>query len=734
MKIKNILEITKKELKSYYDAPGGYLLSIIFLALTYFLFLKPFFLSQVVSLRDMFQWMPWMFIVFVPAITMGSFAKEFENQTIEYLLSKPVSRKELIIGKILGAFGFVYSTVLFTVPAIYFISRIGNLDISETIIGYIGVMFLALTMCAVGVGLSSLFKNQISAFVFSVVFMFFLVIIGSELTSINLPVRIAEYLSLLSITDHFNSLTRGILKASDLAYFLIMIVSSIGLAEYSLNREKGINAAKIKNNQHVFIWVIAAILTIFITSKYMYGRIDLTSTKKYTLSEPTKSVLKADGKVTLEVYASNNLPPQFKAVYEELKNTLDDYKTQGGQNLDIQFISPEGKGTELQQKNITPVEFRVYGNDQLQAQKGYLAIYIRNEGGQSEIIPIVQDINNLEYDLTRLIYRLKTTEKTKIAFAGGNGERDGFNEYSNLKQLLENDYQIESIFLPSTEQTTDKKDQIIPDLSSYKILLLANPTADYTNEAKNKIKEYAEKGGSIIYLAEGVNVDPNTAAASSSKPESGSLLADLGAKVNNDLLYDIQNHGMISIQTVQGVLPINYPFFVYAQRNDSDIGIKDLPENLLMGWSSSLNLDENWKVLYQTSPFGGLQNAPFNINPDQQYPQNNLKQYPLIAYRQLDNGGKVFVLSTARIFDNQFLAGVEQNAVFALRIFEEAYRGIGLSNIKARNVVNNQILYVSPSDKNLVNYGIPVSSILLLSALGYARYRRRRNLAKYYRS
>src|SRR3990167_3881166 len=112
MKIKNILEITIKELKSFYDNVGGYLLSVIFLALLYFLFLKPFFISQTVSLRDMFQWMPWLFIVFVPAITMGSFAKEYENQTIEYLLSKPLEKKEVIIGKILGSFLYIHITVL----------------------------------------------------------------------------------------------------------------------------------------------------------------------------------------------------------------------------------------------------------------------------------------------------------------------------------------------------------------------------------------------------------------------------------------------------------------------------------------------------------------------------------------------------------------------------------------------------------------------------------------------
>lgn len=734
MKIKNILEITIKELKSFYDNPSGYLLSGLFLALLYFLFLKPFFITQVASLRDMFQWMPWMFIVFIPAITMGSFAKEYENQTIEYLLSKPLDKREIIIGKILGAFSYIFITVLLTTILIPFIARLGNLDYSETFAGYLGIFLLTLTLSAIGVAISSMFKNQITAFIVTVVVFFVMVIIGGQIVSINLPLNISNMLINLSITEHFYSLTRGVLKASDLAYFIVLIVFSIAVAEYTLNQEKGVKARGLKNNVSVLIWFLLVIGSIIIASRYMYGRIDLTSNKKYTLTDTTKTILKKEGKVTIEVYASNNLPSQFKSRYDELRNILEDYEFQGGSNLDIQYINPEGKETELQQKGITPVEFRVYGNDQLQTQIGYLGIYLKNEKNSSEAISVVDDVNQLEYQLSRLIYRLKNENKTKVAFANGSGERSAFDQYSQLQTLLNSDYDIGSVFFPvEGEATTEeqKKEQILPTLADYKILILPNPTETYTKESRDAIKNFIDKGGSVIYLAENADIDSEAATAAPASTPRGDLFAEYGASVNSDLLYDVRNHGMVTVQTNQGVVPINYPFFVFTPKVET-ASVKNLPAQILVGWGSTLSLDPSWEVLFKTSNYSGVQTGTYNINPDQQFDTSKLASFPVVAYKKLENGSKLFIISSARVFDNQFMQGVPENAVLALSIFEDAYEGVGLSTIKAKNITNNQITFVEASDKTLTNYVGPATSFILLGAIGFARYQRKKNLVKKY--
>jgi ABC-2 type transport system permease protein len=734
MKIKNILEITIKELKSFYDTPGGYLLSGLFLALLYFLFLKPFFITQVASLRDMFQWMPWMFIIFIPAITMGSFAKEYENQTIEYLLSKPLDKREIIIGKILGAFSYIFITVLLTTPFIPLIARLGNLDYSETFAGYLGIFLLTLTLSAIGVAVSSMFKNQITAFIVTVVVLFIMVIIGGQIVSINLPLNVSNMLVNLSITEHFYTLTRGVLKASDLAYFIVLIVFSVALAEYSLNQEKGIKARGLKNNASILIWFLLVIASIIIASRFMYGRIDLTSNKKYTLTNTTKNILKKEGKVTIEVYASNNLPSQFKSRYDELRNILEDYQFQGGSNLDIQYIDPTGKETELQQKGITPVEFRVYGNDQLQTQIGYLGLHLKNEKNSSESISVVDDVNQLEYQLSRLIYRLKNENKTKVAFANGSGERSAFDQYSQLQTLLNSDYDVGSVFFPvEGEATTEaqKEDQIIPSLVDYKVLIIPNPTENYTKESRDAISDFIKNGGSVIYSAENADIDNEAATAAPATTPRGDLFAEYGATVNADLLYDVRNHGMVTLQTSQGIVPVNYPFFVFAPKNE-DAVVKNLPAQILVGWGSTLKLDNNWQTLYKTSTFSGVQTGTYNINPDQQFDTSKLGSYPVVAYRKLENGAKLFILSSARLFDNQFMQGVPENAVLALSLFEEAHEGVGLSTIKAKDITNNQIVFVEASDKKITNYGGPAISLILLGAIGFIRYQRKKNLVKKY--
>src|SRR3990167_2326748 len=142
LNITNIKEIAIKELKSHFDHLSGYLLLAIFLSVLYFFFIRTFFLVGQASLRGMFGLLPWIFIVFIPAITMASFAKEEETQTIEYLLTKPITSLELILGKIFGSTIYVYSAILLTLPVAFLISKIGPLDSGETIAQYVGTLVL----------------------------------------------------------------------------------------------------------------------------------------------------------------------------------------------------------------------------------------------------------------------------------------------------------------------------------------------------------------------------------------------------------------------------------------------------------------------------------------------------------------------------------------------------------------------------------------------------------------
>src|SRR3989344_1404595 len=127
MNLSKIQEITTKELKSYFDHAQGYLLLSILLAVLYFLFLRTFFIIGTASIRNLFQLLPWILTIFVPALTMSSIASEKDKQTLEYLITQPITPKDIINGKIFGAWIFSSIGILLTLPLAFLISTIGTI-------------------------------------------------------------------------------------------------------------------------------------------------------------------------------------------------------------------------------------------------------------------------------------------------------------------------------------------------------------------------------------------------------------------------------------------------------------------------------------------------------------------------------------------------------------------------------------------------------------------------------
>ena len=229
MNLSKIQEITTKELKSYFDHAQGYLLLSILLAVLYFLFLRTFFIIGTASVRNLFQFLPWILTIFVPAVTMSSIASEKDKQTLEYLITQPITPKDIIIGKIFGAWIFSSIGILLTLPLAFLISTVGTIDIGETTAGYIGALILTFALTSLGVAISSFYKNQISAFLTSATVIFLLNVISTDLVSINIPITISNLLSKLSVADNYFSIIRGVLEVPSIVYFSLFIYISINI-------------------------------------------------------------------------------------------------------------------------------------------------------------------------------------------------------------------------------------------------------------------------------------------------------------------------------------------------------------------------------------------------------------------------------------------------------------------------------------------------------------------------
>ncbi len=231
-----IWTIAKKELSTFFDSLVAYFLLTIFLFLcglfTWFI-LSDVFLTNQASLRTFFFWAGVLLMVFIPAITMGMLAEEKNTGTIELLLTKSVSDRQVVIGKFVACFLLVVIALAFTLPYYFTVAYLGNIDHGATICGYLGLILVSASYISLCLFASSITKSQIVAFLLGLVICFFLGFVFFFL-SMQTNGLISEVFQTLSVRDHYESIARGVIDTKDLIYFLSLTTIGILLAEVSI--------------------------------------------------------------------------------------------------------------------------------------------------------------------------------------------------------------------------------------------------------------------------------------------------------------------------------------------------------------------------------------------------------------------------------------------------------------------------------------------------------------------
>jgi ABC-2 type transport system permease protein len=221
--MEKILAIFKKEFRSYFLSPIAYVFITVYLVVSSFMFFQTFFLNNQAEMRGYFQFLPWIFLIFIPAITMRSWAEERKVKTLELLLTWPVSDFQVVAGKFLAAFGFFLVAVLLSLTIPVTIMLIGKPDIGPIIGGYIGLLLMGGAYLALGMWISSYTENQIIAFILGVVATFVLFIIGSPFITIFAPSLLAPLLTSVGLGTHFESIQRGVIDSRDIIYYCSVI-------------------------------------------------------------------------------------------------------------------------------------------------------------------------------------------------------------------------------------------------------------------------------------------------------------------------------------------------------------------------------------------------------------------------------------------------------------------------------------------------------------------------------
>ena len=236
--MKPIWSIAKRELKTFFDSLVAYILLVVFLGVSGFftwLFGSDIFFVGQASLQPFFSIAYFTLFFFIPALTMRMLAEEKRSGTLELLLTKPITDWNVVLGKFLAALILICIALLLTLPYYITVWAIGPIDQGAVWCGYFGLILMSMTFIAIGLFASSITNNQIVAFLLALFIGIFFLIIFNVLSN-NFTGLIGEILSYLSLSTHFDSISRGVIDSRDLLYFLTITLFGLILAETSLSK------------------------------------------------------------------------------------------------------------------------------------------------------------------------------------------------------------------------------------------------------------------------------------------------------------------------------------------------------------------------------------------------------------------------------------------------------------------------------------------------------------------
>src|SRR5918992_32653 len=217
------------ELGAYFTSPVAYVFLVIFLLLTgFFTFTAGnFFERGEASLAAFFGWHPWVYLVLVPAVGMRLWAEERRSGTLELLLTMPVATWQAIVAKFLASWIFLALALVLTFPAIITVNLLGDPDNGIIAAGYLGSFLLAGAYLAVSCMTSAMTRNQVVAFILSVVLCLFLVLAGFNPVT-DLMVRwaspaVVDTVAAFSVVTHYDAFQRGVIDSRNLVFFLSVI-------------------------------------------------------------------------------------------------------------------------------------------------------------------------------------------------------------------------------------------------------------------------------------------------------------------------------------------------------------------------------------------------------------------------------------------------------------------------------------------------------------------------------
>ncbi|MCX6641411.1 MAG: GldG family protein [bacterium] len=505
--------------------------------------------------------------------------------------------------------------------------------------------------------------------------------------------------------------------------------------------------------------ILGILLILNLISTQLFGRMDFSEGKIYTLSKGSRDLVRnLEDPLTVKAYFSKDLPPPYNANARYLRDQLDDYKAYSHGKFTYQFVDPaseEKLEKEAQSFRIPPAQVNAVEKDKIEVKKVYMGLVFLYQD-KNETIPLVQSTTGLEYDISSMIKRLTSKNRTIIGILMAPGGTETNPVMNNLRTVLERNYEVRPIDLT--------KNQMVP--SDVKVLLAIGFDQDFPEWYKYAIDQHIMKGGKVAFLLNKVSADLQQGQAQQSPLRIDDWTKGYGFKINDDLVMD-KNCGMINVQQRMGFFTIsnavNYPYFPQVKKfNPNNPMVKEL-ENMMLFFPSTIDTSfaaaKGLKIepLLYSSQQSKRQMGRYDINPQQKYDPKEFNEGPFIlgaaitgsfksyfADKGIPSGDSTMPVPTGLtttqesppdnrlvvIGDGHFpqdaYASDPSNIEFVLNMVDWLALDEALIQIRSRDVTSRPLAEVSDGVKATVKYANIFAPPILVVLIGVVRWQVRR--------
>lgn len=454
------------------------------------------------------------------------------------------------------------------------------------------------------------------------------------------------------------------------------------------------------------IGVIIVINLFF--SFYPFWRIDLTKNQIHSLSATTQQTIKnLDDIVTIKVFMTADLPPQVKPIATSLKTILEEIGRLNTSKVKISYLDPLKDGaakTDADRYGIQPLQFSSVKSDKFEVQSGYFGLALIY-GKKQVVLPVANDVGNLEYFLTSGIKKLVSIKVPTVAIAEEDTSSNGQGVINYFRKFLEQNYTV-------IDATLDGDTALPPGAET---LVIVGRTKKIDVKGISKIDAWVKSGKGLIGFISSIQVGQNMVAYKVDPSGLENIFKNYGMEIQPKLVWDA-NATVANFQTNNGSFLTQYPYWpqVTAANISNDTPITSGVNSLMLPWASPIILSGQARPLFTSSADSTVDDSFKDLTP------TNTKSPGAVKIKSVmgafnTSGVKLALIADSQVIQDQFVTNNERNLMLGLNLVDYFSQDTSLLTIRSKSLAGAPLMPVSETIKTWIKILNLVAPILILT-------------------